>query len=219
LSASDGRGVCRGRSLILITTEAEAIAMNVSVRTAGPGGDAPQQAARTTTGLEPYQGPWNRRTAGHLLRRTIIGPSEDEVAAAASTSLDSILGELLQELAAPPPPIDPTTGQTWIGKVFDSTLDSKYQGYLKAWWLGLMEAQEISILEKLCLFWHNHFVSGQEKVKSPVLMYRQNVLLRRHALGNFGKLLHEIARDPAITGVLRRQPGAFGQRTGDCGQA
>jgi len=198
LSASDGRGVCRGRSLILITTEAEAIAMNVSVRTAGPGGDAPQQAARTTTGLEPYQGPWNRRTAGHLLRRTIIGPSEDEVAAAASTSLDSILGELLQELAAPPPPIDPTTGQTWIGKVFDSTLDSKYQGYLKAWWLGLMAAQGISILEKLVLFWHNHFVSEYSTVLDSRYMYQQNALFRRLALGNIRELVKAVTLDPAM---------------------
>src|SRR5205814_9204534 len=43
-----------------------------------------------------------------------------------------------------------------------------------------------------------HFVSSDQKVRSPQLMYRQNALLRRHALGSFGKLLHEIARDPAM---------------------
>ncbi len=52
--------------------------------------------------------------------------------------------------------------------------------------------------EKMTLFWHNHFVSSDQKVRSPHLMYRQNLLLRRHALGNFATLLHEIARDPAM---------------------
>jgi uncharacterized protein (DUF1800 family) len=50
----------------------------------------------------------------------------------------------------------------------------------------------------MTLFWHNHFVSAQQKVKLAVLMYRQNVTLRENALGNFGTLLHAIARDPAM---------------------
>jgi uncharacterized protein (DUF1800 family) len=54
------------------------------------------------------------------------------------------------------------------------------------------------LTEKMTLFWHNHFVSSDQKVRAPQLMYRQNMLLRTHALGNFGTLLHEIARDPAM---------------------
>src|SRR3546814_15399088 len=50
----------------------------------------------------------------------------------------------------------------------------------------------------MTLFWHNHFTSSLEQVKAPVLLYRQNALLRRHALGNFATLLREVARDPAM---------------------
>jgi uncharacterized protein (DUF1800 family) len=50
----------------------------------------------------------------------------------------------------------------------------------------------------MTLFWHNHFVSSQQKVRSPQLMYRQNALLRRHALGSFRDMLHAVARDPAM---------------------
>jgi uncharacterized protein (DUF1800 family) len=50
----------------------------------------------------------------------------------------------------------------------------------------------------MTLFWHNHFVSSQQKVKVALLMYRQNVTLRENALGNFGTLLHAVARDPAM---------------------
>ena len=50
----------------------------------------------------------------------------------------------------------------------------------------------------MTLFWHNHFVSSLQKVRSAKLMLDQNRLLRRHALGNFGELLHAVGKDPAM---------------------
>ena len=73
---------------------------------------------------------------------------------------------------------------------------------LRGWWLQEMATTPSPVTEKLTLFWHGHFVSGQSKVKSAQLMYRQNALLRREALGNFATLLHDIARDPAMLRYL-----------------
>jgi uncharacterized protein (DUF1800 family) len=50
----------------------------------------------------------------------------------------------------------------------------------------------------MTLFWHNHFATSQQKVRAGQLMYRQNVLLRSEALGNFAVLLHSVAKDPAM---------------------
>jgi uncharacterized protein (DUF1800 family) len=50
----------------------------------------------------------------------------------------------------------------------------------------------------MTLFWHNHFVSSQQKVRVARFMYTQNALLRAHALGNFGSQLHAVAKDPAM---------------------
>ena len=69
---------------------------------------------------------------------------------------------------------------------------------LKTWWYTEMVATDSPLTEKMTLFWHNHFTSSLRKVKSPQLLYRQNQLLRQHALGNFAELLHAIARDPAM---------------------
>jgi uncharacterized protein (DUF1800 family) len=161
---------------------------------------SPQQAfARTTTGLEPYAGSWDTRAAAHLLRRTTFGPRKSEIAAAASShSLAEMIALLLQDQPAPAAPIDPTTGQTWIGRVFDSTLDGRYQGYLKAWWMGLMATRGISILEKMVLFWHNHFVTEYSTVPDSRLMYLQNTLFRSHALGNIKELVKAVTIDPAM---------------------
>lgn len=80
---------------------------------------------------------------------------------------------------------------------------------LREWWLRQMLVTPDPLRERMTLFWHNHFVSGMQKVLSPQLMYRQNVLLREHALGNFGELLHAVARDPAM---LRYLDSAFNRK-------
>ena len=69
---------------------------------------------------------------------------------------------------------------------------------LREWWFREMLTTPAPLVEKMTLFWHNHFSTSQQKVRFTPLMYRQNVLLRRNALGNFGSLLREIGRDPAM---------------------
>ncbi|HSN20970.1 MAG TPA: DUF1800 domain-containing protein, partial [Usitatibacter sp.] len=69
---------------------------------------------------------------------------------------------------------------------------------LRAWWLREMLDTPSPLTERMTLFWHNHFATSQRKVRAPQLMYRQNLLLRREALGNFATLLHAIAKDPAM---------------------
>ena len=69
---------------------------------------------------------------------------------------------------------------------------------LREWWFREMLTTPSPLAEKMTLFWHNHFATSQQKVRFTPLVYRQNLLLRRNALGNFGTLLREIGRDPAM---------------------
>ena len=82
---------------------------------------------------------------------------------------------------------------------------------LRAWWITEMLNTPSPLTEKMVLFWHNHFVSSLQKVRSPVLMYRQNGLLRKHAFGYFGDLLHAVARDPAMVLYLDSASNRKGQ--------
>src|SRR5262249_24524227 len=52
--------------------------------------------------------------------------------------------------------------------------------------------------EKMTLFWHNHFVSSQDKVNSAVLMFNQNKLLRQHALGKLRPFVLDVSKDSAM---------------------
>ena len=69
---------------------------------------------------------------------------------------------------------------------------------LREWWLREMLATPSPLTERMTLFWHGHFATSLQKVRSASLMYRQNVLLRSEALGNFATLLRGVARDPAM---------------------
>jgi len=82
---------------------------------------------------------------------------------------------------------------------------------LRSWWMTEMLTTPSPLTEKMVLFWHNHFVSSLQKVRSPVLMYRQNLLLRKHAFGYFGDLLHEVAKDPAMVVYLDSASNRKGQ--------
>jgi uncharacterized protein (DUF1800 family) len=66
------------------------------------------------------------------------------------------------------------------------------------WWGQRMLLTPRPLQEKLTLFWHDHFATSQEKVLNYELMLRQNQTLRRHAAGNFRKLLTAVAQDPAM---------------------
>jgi uncharacterized protein (DUF1800 family) len=82
---------------------------------------------------------------------------------------------------------------------------------LRAWWVQEMLATPSPLTERMTLFWHNHFVSSQQKVRIARLMYGQNATLRANALGNFGTLLHAASKDPAMLVYLDSAQNRKGQ--------
>jgi len=70
------------------------------------------------------------------------------------------------------------------------------------WWIERMINTEAPLTEKMTLFWHGHFTSSMRDVRNSYNMVMQNDLLREHALGNFGKLLHAVSKDPAMLRYL-----------------
>ncbi|MGV3606425.1 MAG: DUF1800 domain-containing protein [Planctomycetaceae bacterium] len=69
---------------------------------------------------------------------------------------------------------------------------------LTAWWLHRMLHTPAPLLEKTTLFWHGHFATSAAKVTDTQLMFNQNEMLRKHALGKFEEMVRGIARDPAM---------------------
>ena len=151
--------------------------------------------------------------ARHLLNRTSFAASLEDIESFArltrAQAVDQLLAWTASKMVTPPP--------AWIDefesprKLRDASEEERkaFQrrqfekgAELRAWWLTEMLTTPSPLTEKMVLFWHNHFVSSLQKVRSPVLMYRQNQLLRKHAFGYFGDMLHEVSKDPAMVVYL-----------------
>lgn len=69
---------------------------------------------------------------------------------------------------------------------------------LATWWGERMLVTRRPLEEKLTLFWHGHFATGNVKVRDTRMMRQQIEMLRANANGNFHDLLLGILTDPAM---------------------
>jgi uncharacterized protein (DUF1800 family) len=136
--------------------------------------------------------PFDRRLAAHLYRRAGFAANSRDLDEAARIGPQAAVKRLL------------TAGQS--SAAFDeemrrfaqATLAANDPNLLSSWWLHRMRHTPAPLVEKMTLFWHGHFATSADKVRKAQLMFQQNELLRRHALGKFADLVAGIARDPAM---------------------
>ncbi|WP_310393064.1 DUF1800 domain-containing protein [Hymenobacter sp.] len=176
----------------------------------------PTGLARTTSTLAPYTGPWGYAQAAHLLRRATFGPTRAEINAAAGRTLGGVLTSLLTVSAAPTPPVNGFTndtsvpvGQTWVTAPFDNNAEYWRARSLRAWWMGQL-MQSTTLVEKMTLFWHNHFVVEFDDIFDGRYSYSYLDLLRQHALGNIKQLAKDITVEPAMLRYLNGNQNRVG---------
>ena len=146
----------------------------------------------------------------HLLNRTGFAASESEIKTFAALTRIEAAEKLLKAVPqratqSPPawvgePPLPPVRlrDMSQEQRQAEQRKNVERAFELREWWFREMLTTPSPLSEKMTLFWHNHFATSQQKVRFTPLMYQQNVMLRRNALGNFGTMLREIARDPAM---------------------
>ncbi|MFT5778462.1 MAG: hypothetical protein ACI837_001418 [Crocinitomicaceae bacterium] len=69
-------------------------------------------------------------------------------------------------------------------------------------WMSQMASTREVLREKLTFFFHDHFAV---RMNSPRANLHLNNLLREYALGNFGELLLEVSKSPAMISFLNNQ--------------
>ena len=143
--------------------------------------------------LESFQGgTWTAREAAHLLSRAHYGYTAEELDQAVTAGLVATVERLL---TAQP---ESEEFQRAAGALRQTALATGEIGDLKIWWLYRMWASANPLAEKIALFWHNHFATSNDKVRSVAQMLAQNELIRAQGLGDFKKLLHGMSRDTAM---------------------
>jgi hypothetical protein len=129
----------------------------------------------------------------HLMRRAGFGASRDEIEARASKGYEATVEELLHPEEQPP--VDPYTllryqpasllpgGQPPMGNV--------------NWMYHLVNTKR-PLEEKMALFWHHVFATGNSKVDNYDQLLEQISLFREHGMGNYGDLLLTVAKNPTM---------------------
>lgn len=160
--------------------------------------------------------------ARHLLARTSFGATAADLEALRPLSYEAAVERLLssvrQQPRTPPPAwVDEPQPSRQARQAMSETERQAFQAQqrergmaLKAWWYQEMLSTDSPFTERMTLFWHNHFTSSLQKVRWPALLYRQNLLLRQHAVGNFRAFLHAMVKDPAMLLYLDAQTNRKG---------
>ncbi len=161
---------------------------------------------------------WDYSAAAHLLNRAGFGGTPEEIAQLHGLGLEGAVDSLLQppeetlDVASHPwsEPIDLREKRTQLRELKAKPAEQKARRKemrqeqhselqdLRFWWLSRMMATRAPLREKMTLFWHGHFATSAQKVKSAYAMWRQNALFREQALGHFPTLLKAVSRDPAM---------------------
>lgn len=165
--------------------------------------------------LAPYAGTWKFEQAAHLLRRAMFGPTYAQIKDATTKGMNATIDLLFKDLAMPEPPVnhnyatDPNVpiGSTWVNAPYTNDPNANnvrtYRNQsLRAWTMGLLLNEGVSLREKMTLFWHNHFAINTMNINDPKFLYTYATTLRTYAWGNFRDLVKAITVDPAMLRML-----------------
>ena len=172
----------------------------------------------TTTTWAPYTGTFGTEEAAHLLRRTVVGATYQEIEDAAAQGLAATVAQLLAPQFPPAAPgawaTEPIPDMTgWTQEEMDAYYQAlgEHINTLMGWWPDVIVDSGPNITESMTHFWHDHFATSIEKVYYPQTMYTQNALLRQYALGNVKDMALAVSLDPAMLLWLDNQWNWVGQ--------
>lgn len=133
-----------------------------------------------------------QRQIAHLLRRAGFGGSREEIDAYARLGYQGAVARLVDYERVPNDAVAARVA------ALEAELDMTKLPSIQAVWLRRMLSTTRPLQERMVLFWHDHFATGNSKVGRPQLMNDQNRFFRSQALGNFREILQGISRDPAM---------------------
>jgi uncharacterized protein (DUF1800 family) len=155
----------------------------------------------------------------HLLWRAAFGPMAENVTELADVTQKELYKILEKTSSKRPDEINVASnafdglvkGVQDLGQMQKLSVDQKKQlrkqsvediRNLNLTWLNEMINSEAQLREKMSLFWHGHFAC-----RIINIYFQQQLLnvIRENALGNFGDLLREVSKSPAMLSFLNNQ--------------
>ena len=130
----------------------------------------------------------------HLMRRTGFGASREELERRVAQGYEATVEELLN------PPEEVEGGKMALMLRYHPSFllpgGTPFSG--QANWMYQMVSTNRPLEEKMALFWHHVFATGNSKVDNCDQLLEQIDMLRQHGLGNYKELLVELSKNPAM---------------------
>ncbi|MGN9914307.1 DUF1800 domain-containing protein [Phytohabitans sp. LJ34] len=143
-----------------------------------------------------------------LLARASFGPTAAELAVARKAGYTATLSTLLDpqrpDIGATSAP-EPRLGLDPYADLRNPTDQQRAKAYalrdrqievITRWWLDRMTVADHQGLEKLVFFWHGHWATSVDKVRSSQLMLLQNRTIRQAR--DFAEMTRKMVLDPAL---------------------
>ncbi|NUT36994.1 MAG: DUF1800 domain-containing protein [Hamadaea sp.] len=151
----------------------------------------------------------DRELVAHLLRRATFGPTRAEIDAAAGLDLTAVVASLVRprgaDATATPLPV--FTADPYFGRTGQMTREERQRAQqasreqltaLTTAWLTRMVTARHQLTEKMVFFWHGHWATSAQKVRSATLMRAQLETFRLLGRGDFAVYARAMVRDPAL---------------------
>ncbi len=130
----------------------------------------------------------------HLMRRAGFGAAYEELEARAAKGYEATVEELLEPDANGVPEYDELT----LARYFPDMEVPSAPALGTANFMYHLYTTPRPLVEKMTLFWHMLFATGNSKVDNPPEMLQQIEMFRQHGMGNYKELLMGVAKDPSM---------------------
>ncbi|MEZ6003116.1 MAG: DUF1800 domain-containing protein [Planctomycetota bacterium] len=155
-------------------------------------------------------GSWDAAKVEHLWNRAAFGATTQEIERWVPLGPEALVDRLLGG-AGPDSEFEVKVYRVdrdlWNRSTNDEQIEMNrtavhiHKGYISAyvqWWIQEMLTGPDPLRERMTLILHDWLVSSFDKVDASDYCINQSKLFRAHALGNYGELLRQVLRDPAM---------------------
>lgn len=176
-----------------------------------------RSSAVTTNSLDVYTGPWTKKEAAHLVRRTHFGLKISDLNAALNAgNSENAVNQIIETALNTVLPDYPN----WYQQGPSSDILDMYQ--IQFDWMDSMVNG--GLLDRMKLFWSNHFAVSYNNMNALHIKARRSYAnhmvnytrtIQQYAMGDFKLLLRSISKDPAMLYYLNNYVNSAGSPNED----
>lgn len=151
--------------------------------------------------LNPISGTLGEQNAAHLLRRTTLGPTLQDISTFSGMTAQAAYSALIQAQLDPVLPVDPMSGTDWVSpnSMDPNQSATTLSDYTRSWWMENMRSSGVNLTERMIWFYHTHFPMIMSRIEgNPQFALDYLRLIRYYALGNYKELTKAICIDNAM---------------------